>query len=146
MEWYYIKMYGCISPDGYNLRSGGSRDGASEETKKRLSAINLGRKHPPRSLEWRKNLSNALKGRRLSEGDKKKFFEVTNTPEARAKRVAFHTGRKRSKENCEKIRISQINRKPIIRSKEWAKNISLALSGKKRSPQHCMNLSIAQKK
>jgi len=44
-EEYYIDWYNSLSPNGYNLTSGGSNRRASEELRKRLSECKKGNKH-----------------------------------------------------------------------------------------------------
>ena len=57
-EKYWVDFYGCISPKGYNLKSGGDQVTFSEETKKKISDSHKGKKA---SLETKeKNRLNAL--------------------------------------------------------------------------------------
>lgn len=59
-ERYYIKLYNTISPNGYNLTSGGEiKKEISKETRKRMSEKRLGHKN---SEETRKKMSESKKG------------------------------------------------------------------------------------
>jgi group I intron endonuclease len=69
-EVYYIKLYNSISPNGYNLTSGGDNKRLSEETKIKISKSNKGRKI---SEETRKKLSESHKGIRMKDSTKKKL-------------------------------------------------------------------------
>ncbi|MEB3214578.1 MAG: GIY-YIG nuclease family protein [Leptolyngbyaceae bacterium] len=59
-EIFWIRFYGCISPNGYNLVSGGAkRTEISEESRERYRKINLGR---VRSEETKRKISDSKKG------------------------------------------------------------------------------------
>lgn len=87
-EKYYIQLWDTTNPEkGYNICDGGSHGGhpLTEETKKKLSDINKGRKI---SEEWRRRISEAqkgkpkrpnekLKGHTVSEETRKKISEKT---------------------------------------------------------------------
>jgi group I intron endonuclease len=62
-EIYYINLYKSISPNGYNLTTGGNNKRLSEETKRKISESNKGRKT---SDETRKKLSDSHKGVKFS--------------------------------------------------------------------------------
>lgn len=111
-----------------NLTSGGqglSGFRLSEETKKKLSDANKGkpsvfkgRKHKPETI--------ATISRKVKERGPQLQLQ---TPEALAKIVAFHTGRKRSAETCAKISES-LKSKP-----NWAKGKPSKIRGIARSPE-----------
>lgn len=67
-EVFYIKALNTLSPNGYNLKTGGGNSLPSEETKKRMSLSNKGK---IRSIEQRKRVSDGRKGMKFSEGHKK---------------------------------------------------------------------------
>lgn len=69
-EEFYIEKYDSISPNGYNLRSGGGNKKTSDETKKKMSEANKGRKI---SEETRKKLSDSHKGWVPSEETRNKW-------------------------------------------------------------------------
>jgi group I intron endonuclease len=73
-EIYYINLYKSMSPNGYNLTSGGSNKRLSEETKRKISKSNKGRKA---SEETIKKLSESHKGIKMSEESRNKL-SMTN--------------------------------------------------------------------
>lgn len=66
-EKYFIDYYQTLSPNGYNLTTGGEGFTVSEETKKKQSTSHKGKTAPwnsyKRSDETRKKMSDAAKGR-----------------------------------------------------------------------------------
>jgi group I intron endonuclease len=44
LEEYHINLNNCLAPNGYNLHTGGNNHRCSEETKKKISVNQLGRK------------------------------------------------------------------------------------------------------
>jgi group I intron endonuclease len=58
-ETYYIEKFNSISPNGYNIEKGGGNRIMSDETKKKISNSNKGRKF---SDEHKKKLSESHKG------------------------------------------------------------------------------------
>lgn len=72
-EIYYINLYNSISPNGYNLDTGGKNRRLSEETKNKISKSNKGRKI---SEETRKKLSESHKGIKLSKETREKMSMV----------------------------------------------------------------------
>jgi group I intron endonuclease len=73
-EIYYINLYKSISPNGYNLTTGGNNKRLSEETKRKISESNKGRKV---SEETIKRLSESHKGIKMSEESRNKL-SMTN--------------------------------------------------------------------
>lgn len=57
-EKFWIKALNTMSPNGYNLTTGGDRPHLSEESIEKIRVANTGRKH---SDETRKNISQSLK-------------------------------------------------------------------------------------
>lgn len=87
-ESYYINFYNSLSPNGYNLTTGGNNKKLSEETKKKISQANKGKK---RTEETKKKLSESHKGFIPSEETRNKW------------RIAF--GGKRPSDNTIKASI-----------------------------------------
>lgn len=128
LEEVYIEHFNCMSPNGYNLRSGGNSMLASEETKKRMSAAQIGKSV----------------GRKMTAENLRKMIER-------------NTGSKRSEETKNKIRLSRKNivmkpewnekisnsKKGVKLSDEHRANISKGLkaSGWKMSDEHKAILS-----
>jgi len=110
-EEFYIRTHDTLSPNGYNLKTGGdvgknnpitnekiseANKGriVSEETRIKISESNMGKTHTPES---RAKMSKSQKGRVIS-------------PESSAKRIATVTGRKNSEST--KYKIGFANKKP----------------------------------
>jgi group I intron endonuclease len=73
-EIYYINLYKSMSPNGYNLTTGGNNKRLSEETKRKISESNKGRKA---SEETIRKLSESHKGIKMSEESRNKL-SMTN--------------------------------------------------------------------
>lgn len=73
-EMEFIKMYdSCNRDKGYNIDLGGnSNKNFSEEHRKHLSEAHIGM-HNPHSDEWKKHISEGLKGHAISDESKKKM-------------------------------------------------------------------------
>jgi len=75
-EWerFFITAFNSISPNGYNLESGGNKIKIlSEETIEKLRKIRTGRHH---TKETREKISRSLKGRYIPENTRKKLSEA----------------------------------------------------------------------
>uniref|UniRef100_A0A6M3XES6 GIY-YIG domain-containing protein n=2 Tax=viral metagenome TaxID=1070528 RepID=A0A6M3XES6_9ZZZZ len=72
LEIFYIKKYNCMSPNGYNLTTGGKNYNCSEETKRKLSEFFKGHKA---TEETKRKLSKSLKGHKVTEETKRKISE-----------------------------------------------------------------------
>jgi group I intron endonuclease len=164
LEEAEIKLHSSLSPNGYNLQSGGLSKIPCEETRKRISEANKGR---PRSEEEKikiglankgkpspmkgKHLSNETKtklslsriGKLASEETKHKMSEIGkarfSSPEAREAISIRNKGKKRSPETIEKVRAIHLGRK---RSEQTRKNISDAVS---KHPIICIETGIIYK-
>lgn len=89
-EQKWINELNTLSPNGYNLSTGGNSKGhLSDETKRKISLANIGKKI---SEETRKNLSESHKGWQPSEVTKEKWRKAfkgkKQTPEQIAARAA----------------------------------------------------------
>jgi group I intron endonuclease len=69
-EVFYIDYYKSLSPNGYNLTTGGNNKRLSEETKRKISESNKGKKA---SEETIKKLSESHKGIKMSDESRKKL-------------------------------------------------------------------------
>ncbi len=107
-ERFWIRCYNSLSPNGYNLDSGGHRQKVrSAETRAKIGAAHRGRSLP---LEQRKKLSQSAIGRK-------------HTPEARARMSVSQRGRTHSEETKRKIgAASKGKRKGKL---DWAKVSSI---------------------
>lgn len=67
-EQYWIKFYNSLSPNGYNLQTGGLHHEVSEETRRKLKLAKIGKNNPfygkHLSVEARKKISERHKGER----------------------------------------------------------------------------------
>ena len=72
-EIYYAKLYNTFCPNGYNLRAGSGPGSMSEETKRKISLANKGKK---RSEETRRKLSESHKGYKHKESTKQKLSDL----------------------------------------------------------------------
>lgn len=84
-EEYYIAFYNCMSPEGYNLNSGGKNKFTSEQARLNMSIAHRGQK------PWNTG---------------KKFSK-----ERRLKMALFNIGKKHSIETRQKMCLSQKNRR-----------------------------------
>jgi hypothetical protein len=103
----------------------------SEETRRKISNKNKGRKLPLVSNDTRKKLSDANKGRNLSQDHKNKISETL-------------TGHNVSDKTKHKIKIAR-KQQIISHSEETRRKMSLAAKGKKKSAEHRRKISEAQK-
>ena len=87
LETKYIKQHDTLVPNGYNLQTGGENGLHSEESKKKMSISQTGRKH---TEETKRKMSEAHSGRK-------------KTKEARRKMSIAHTGKKLSEEHKRKV-------------------------------------------
>ena len=55
-EQEYIIKFSTLSPNGYNIESGGNNHVCHEDTKKKLSEINKGKNNPQFGKKWTKEL------------------------------------------------------------------------------------------
>ena len=72
LEIYYSKIYNSLVPYGYGLRVGERNGFVSEETRKKLKKINLGRKASPETV---KRLSDSHIGQKKSKETLKKLSD-----------------------------------------------------------------------
>ncbi len=139
-EAEYIVRYNTLVPNGYNLTTGGLAPQHSEETKRKLSAAQKGRKA---SLETKKKMSLARKGvaHPMSEEATKALIE-------RNKGNTYGLGRKNSEEHRRVLRrprsLETKQRMSGPKSAEHRRKIGLAHVGMKRSPEAIANMKAAQ--
>ena len=161
-----IKKHNTLVPNGYNLHSGGNVNTfVSDETRRKLSEANKGRKRSP---ETRRKLSEANKGKTLSPEHRRKMSEAnkgkTLSPEHRRKLSEARKGRKHSPQARRKISEANKRRKykphsPETRRKmseahkrrkppslETRRKLSEAQKGKRLSHEHYRNICEANKR
>ncbi len=138
MERQLIANWRSIGAQLVNLTSGGQGASGifmSKETRRKLSEANKGklaafkgRRHTPETIAI------------LSQKAKERGPQLQlQTPEAQAKAVAFHTGRKRSPQTCQKIS-EALKGKP-----NWAKGKPSKLKGTKLSQETKNRMAAAAK-
>jgi group I intron endonuclease len=129
-EIYFIDLYNSLSPDGYNLKSGGGAVGKmSEESKLKMSELKKGKVSPRKgtknSPETRAKLSAALKGKvpwikgkKHSEETRQKLSDThkghIHSEETKKKMSASQKGRVASKETLYKKQRSQKTMTPVV--------------------------------
>lgn len=136
-ENYFISKYNSIK-NGYNIKNGGSYGRHSEETKKKLTELNLGENNPmfgkcgalhhnygkQISEEQKQKLLNANLGKIASDATKQKMSE------AHMGEKNHNYGKSMSDEQKRKISIARTGTKM---SKETKQKISIANSGRQYS-------------
>lgn len=128
-EAYWIKYYNSLSPNGYNLTTGGIHYEFSDETRKKISNANKGDKNywygKRFSTEHKNKIKNKMIGRVFTEEWKQKISESCKgrklSDDVREKLRLVNTGRKASEETRRKMSNS---RKGRIVSEETRKKIS----------------------
>lgn len=112
-EEYYIKIFGCLAPIGYNLAIGGGNKRHTEETKKKISDKKIGIKT---GSTWNKGIPCSDETKRklsfLTSGSKNGMYGKTHTQKARANISAAQKGRKHTAEHVEAS--TRKNRKPVF--------------------------------
>lgn len=142
LEIYYIELFQCFNNKyGLNLRSGGGSGGyMSDETKNKLSKINIGKTIP---IDIRNKISNLLKGKNNPNYGKRMSSEQKN------KISKSLMGRKQPEDI--KIKISEANKGRII-SESTKNKISESQKGdkgywygKRMSDETKLKISISHK-
>lgn len=138
-----IKKYDCISPNGYNLTSGGGTGRHTQDTLDKLSKVLKGKK---RSAETRYRISQSKKGEKhywfgkknpkhseAMRGENNPNYGKPLSNEHKQNISKANKGRKHSKEIRNKMSESRKGKKHSIETK---RKISQSHKGKKRSPEH----------
>ena len=117
LEIEAIEKCNSLAPNGYNLHSGGGGSTPSDETRRKMSKAQKGKKL---SAEHRRKISEANKGKKLSaehrrkiseahkgkqglSGDRNSFFGKTHSDETRKKISEANKGKTISNEHRQKI-------------------------------------------
>lgn len=130
LECEYILLYNCMSPNGYNIKNGGSHGKLSKETREKISKSNMGKKI---SIENRQHLSRLYSGRKFSY-------------ETRLKMSKSRTGMKRKSPSYNtRMLLSSYNKGKVL-SEDTKKKISDSTTGVKKSHQHACNIGRAKSK
>lgn len=117
----------------------------TEETKKKISEKNTGKKQPPRSEEYRKMISKVHAGKVVSEVTREKIRQANlgkkATPEAKANMRAGQLGRKATPETRAKMSAWQIGK---IVPESVGRKISAANLGRKHTPETLEKMSASK--
>jgi group I intron endonuclease len=145
-EEFYIDFYNSMSPNGYNLTTGGGNTKLSEESRLKMSKSLKGRKCTEEQNERNRQ---AQLGKKASEETKLKMSismkGKKHTPEAILKMKAH----KKSPEHIEKVRLANLGidrggtGKGRIISEETRAKISKTLTGRKHTEESKAKMSIA---
>lgn len=109
-EDYWINHYNSLSPNGYNLHTGGKHYECSEETKRKISESRSGEKNPlwgkHLSIEHKENIRKSLIGRVLTDEWKQKIGNGNRgrklSDKQRELLKQINTGKKQSEETRKK--------------------------------------------
>ena len=146
LEVAYIASFNTVAPHGYNQNSGGSHAIPSEETRRKMSEANKGKKRTPHTAETKQKISEANRGKirtpetrhKLSEANKGK----THSEETRRKLSKAHKGKTLSEKTRRKM--SEAQRGRTI-SEEHRRKISETLKGRTHLEETRRKLSEARK-
>ena len=140
-ESKFVLLHGCMSPNGFNLTTGGGQFELSKESKEKMSAVRTGKKFTDqtksnmkaaqnnRSAEWAEKIAKCGIGRVASAETRKKI--------GAASALRSHTA-----ESKEKMSASQMGRvvSDITRAK-----LSAALTGREFSKETLERMSASHK-
>lgn len=166
LEEGYIKSFGTLLPNGYNLHTGGRHHITLSETKAKISAALFGNQYAKgfkHSDETKMKVSEAGKGRKFSDEHKRKIGIASEgrqcSPEAKVKIGNANRGRQKSAETIAKI--SAGNKGKVMSAESRRKlslikmgndigvagraKISAAHRGKPLSQEHRVKLGVVQK-
>jgi len=119
-EQHYIAKFNCISPNGYNLTSGGEyRKEYSEETRKKISLAHKGRKQSPEQIAKRvaKNTGKVRssevndKHRDIMRGENNPMFGRRLTDEQKQYLSSVSKGKPKSEETRARMKAAWARRK-----------------------------------
>lgn len=127
-EVFYIKEHGTLSPNGYNLATGGDGSIPSLETRERMSAWQTGRKRP----------GIAEKTRAFHTGRK-------HTEDSRIKMAESRIGKKASTETKAKMSVAQKGLKKPPCSNERREKTSKQFKGIPKTAEHRARISESSK-
>lgn len=119
LEEQYITEYNTISPNGYNLRSGGLNHKFSDESRQKMSSV---RKGKPRTPEHQQKLNDAARNRIRSPEHQAKLLEAVSKPKT-----------EKHKSNISK------SKQGIPKTEEHKQKISQSLSGRTQTSEHIYN-------
>lgn len=118
-EIFWIEFYDCMTPNGYNLLSGGLHHEISEETRKKMSEAQRGEKHPMygthHSEEHKRKIGDSVRGEKngnygkhLSEETRRKLSF------GRKGEKHWNYGKRFSEERKNKMSENHFKRKEVV--------------------------------
>jgi hypothetical protein len=128
LEPKFICEHNTLSPNGYNLTSGGLNHMVSEETRQKISESNKGKHRQSKTPEQKAKISASLKGR-------------TVPPDVIAKSAASRRGVKRDAAVMQRIAAANTGK---FRTTEQCQRISKSLAGKPKSAEHKLKISMSR--
>lgn len=114
LEAFYIQKFNCVSPNGYNLTTGGKHPRYSGESRRRMAQALQGKKRGPQSDKHRQKLSNSNKGKKRSVETRR------NLSLSHQGQIPWNKGKKHTEESIRKMCESHKNRIPNYRSPYYA--------------------------
>jgi group I intron endonuclease len=133
-EIYWIEQLNSLSPNGYNLKTGGSNGNLSQETKDKISNSNLGKKRTEKSKQL---MREKQLGKKHTEEHRRKISEGNRGKS----RPSKYKGIPRKKEDIEKsVQTRKLNNS-YSHSEETKKKQSNSHKGLKQSEEHKANIS-----
>jgi len=98
-EEFYMNYYNSRDPEcGFNIKEAGSRGKHTEETKKKISAIKIGKKMSPLSEQHKKKISER------TIGSNNPFYGKKHSEETKMKLRMINTGKIKSEETKAKLK------------------------------------------
>jgi group I intron endonuclease len=159
LEMQEIAIHNTISPNGYNLSTGGSSGRMCAEARKKISDARMGMQFTDEhranlrkakefvSPETRQKMRDKKLGRTLSLEQRTKISKSNTgkhmSSEAIRKSAESRRGIKLSPERIEKMRITSTGR---VHSEESKRKLSEKLKGRKMPPSHEWNMHLARQK
>lgn len=113
-EAFYIQKFDCVSPNGYNLTTGGKHPAYSEEARSAISKSLTGKKRGLQTDEHRRKISESNKSQKRSAQTRR------NLSEAHQGQIPWNKGKKHTEESIRKMREAHKNRIPNYRSPCYA--------------------------
>jgi group I intron endonuclease len=147
-QFWIDKLNSTCPKDGFNIypRAGGPRGyKMSTESRAKMSAARLGKKHPPRTASQKAAMSAAQRGRKVSEETRAKQRGRKASDKTRAKMRSSHIGKHREPKTAahkEALRLAAIGRKA---TEQTRKNMSAAGKGRPKSPEHAARIGASNR-
>jgi group I intron endonuclease len=147
LEPYFIIEHNTLTPNGYNIATGGLNHQHSTETKKKISESNKGKHRQPKTIEQKEKISQSLRFRKVPFDVIEKRSKATRgrkrSPEHILKTVLANTGKKRTEEQKHRMSVAQTGRVVSIETKKKMANAHKGKSQPKTVCPHCNKTGAA---